>query len=182
VISICGDSTFFHGSIPALVNAVHNQSNMIQVVLDNSTTAMTGFQPHPGNNLNVIGKSALSIDIEALCLSLGCTVTISDPFDLRGTTKTIRNLLKENNGVRVLILRRECELYRKKLVKTNPFKMKLNQDLCKGNECGICSREFRCPALVLDPKIQKSIIKEDICSGCGVCVDICPFNAISREE
>ncbi|MDA3787052.1 MAG: thiamine pyrophosphate-dependent enzyme [Desulfobacula sp.] len=181
VISICGDSTFFHASIPALVNAVHNQSNMIQIVLDNSTTAMTGFQSHPGNDLNVVGNKAMSIDIEALCRSLGCTVTLSDPFDLRGTTKIIRNLLKEDKGVRVLILRRHCEIARMKKEKTTPFSMALDQELCKGIECGICSREFRCPALILDTKTGKSLIKEDICSGCGVCVDICPFNAINRE-
>lgn len=182
VISICGDSTFFHGSIPALINAVHSQSNMIQVVLDNSTTAMTGFQPHPGNEVTVVGKPAISIDIEALCRSLGCAVTVSDPFDLRGTTKVIRNLLKEDKGVRVLILRRQCEIARMKKEKKTSFRLALDQEKCKGIECGICSREFRCPALILDTKTQKSLIKEDICSGCGVCVDICPFNAISREE
>lgn len=181
VISICGDSTFFHGSIPALVNSVHNQSNMIQIVLDNSTTAMTGFQPHPGNELTVVGKPAIAIDIEALCRSLGCTVTVSNPFDLRGTTKIIQGMLKENKGVQVLILRQQCEIARMKQEKTTPFRMTLDQNSCKGEECGICSREFRCPALILETKTGKSLIKEDICSGCGVCVDICPFKAISRE-
>lgn len=181
VISICGDSTFFHGTIPALVNAVYNQSSMIQVILDNSATAMTGFQPHPGTGFNAVGDPVRPIDIEALCRSLGCTVTVSDPFDLRGTIKTIRGLLKQADGVRVLILRRQCEIARMKQEKDKPFNMALDQEQCRGNECGICSREFRCPALILDPESGKSLIKEDICTGCGVCADICPFNAISRE-
>ncbi len=182
VISLCGDSTFFHGSIPALINAVHNGSRMIQIILDNSTTAMTGFQPHPGNDVTVSGEPAKSINMEKLCESIGCKVTICDPFDLRTTMKTIRTLLKEGKGVHVLILRRPCELHRKKQEKTIPFQMVLDKEQCKGAECGICSTKYQCPALVLDSETGKSTIKDDICSGCGVCVDICPFNAISRKE
>jgi indolepyruvate ferredoxin oxidoreductase alpha subunit len=182
VIAICGDSTFFHASIPALINAVYNKSNMIQIVLDNGATAMTGFQPHPGTGFNATGEPTNRIDLEELCSSLGCTVAVSDPFDVRRTVKKIREFLKEEEGVRVLIMRRTCELLRMRQEKTRPFVVKVQEDKCRGEKCSVCSRDFRCPALVQDLETGKVIIKEDICSGCGVCFDICPFNAISREE
>ena len=181
VINVCGDSTFFHAAIPALINAVYNQSNLILVLLDNAATAMTGFQAHPGTGFNAIGQPTEKIDAEKLCLSLGCQVTVRDPFDIKGTVKTIRGLLKEE-GVRVLILRRNCEIVRMKKENRRPFTVQIREDQCKGEECALCSSQFRCPALFQDEKTGKTRLKEDICSGCGVCVQICPFNAITGEE
>jgi indolepyruvate ferredoxin oxidoreductase alpha subunit len=181
VIGICGDSTFYHAAIPALINAVHNNSNMTQIVLDNSATAMTGFQSHPGVDYDAMGDPAPAIDLENLCRTLGCKVTVSDPFDIKGTVKTMRNLLKEDKGVRVLILRRSCEIVRMKKEKSKPYGIRILEEQCKGEECSICSSAFRCPALYQDVNTGKSKVVEDICSGCGVCVDICPFRAIIRE-
>jgi indolepyruvate ferredoxin oxidoreductase alpha subunit len=182
VVAICGDSTFFHASIPALINAVHNQSNMVQIILDNRSTAMTGFQSHPGVSYNAVGETAPAVDIEQLCATLGCRVEVCDPFDIKGTRKTMRELLKINEGVSVLILRRSCELVRMKAERIKPFTVKVIEKNCKGEECGICSSAFRCPAFVQDILTGTAKIKEEICSGCGVCVEICPFNAITREE
>lgn len=181
VIAICGDSTFFHASIPSLINAVFNESKMVQVILDNSVTAMTGFQAHPGAGFNVMGDPTTKIDVEVLCNSLGCKVAVSDPFDIRGTVKTIRSLLDEEEGVRVLILRRRCEIVRMKTEKNKPFFVEIQLDKCKGEECGICSSAFRCPALFQEPETGLAGIRQEMCSGCGVCVDICPFKAILRE-
>lgn len=182
VIAICGDSTFFHASIPALINAVYNKSNMIQIVLDNAATAMTGFQAHPGTGFNAMGAPTTRVDIEKICRSLGCEVTVMDPFEIRGTVKTIRRLLNQEEGVRVLILRRSCEIVRIKKEKAKPFNVQILDDKCKGEECAICSSAFRCPALFQDTTTGKARMREEICSGCGVCTDICPFNAITREE
>lgn len=182
VIAICGDSTFFHASIPALINAVYNKSNMMQIVLDNSATAMTGFQAHAGTGFNAVGEPTTKVDVEKLCRSLGCEVTVSDPFDIKGTIKKIRKLLKEEQGVRVLILRRSCEIVRMKKEKTRPFIVRVQEHKCKGEECSICSSTFSCPALFQEPEPGKARIKEEICSGCGVCVDICPFEAITGEK
>jgi indolepyruvate ferredoxin oxidoreductase alpha subunit len=182
VVAVCGDSTFFHGSIPALINAVTNKSNLIQIVLDNQATAMTGFQPHPGTGINALGQPAPRIGIEDLCRALGCQVTVADPFDVRSSIRTIRHLLKEDTGVRVLIMRRTCELVRVKQDKTMPYTVYVDDEKCKGEECQICTAEFRCPGLVWDDFGNYATIREDICSGCGVCVDICPFNAIVKEE
>jgi len=182
VISLCGDSTFFHASMPALVDAVYHKSNMIQIVLDNDVTAMTGLQPHPGVPYDGLGEPKNKIDIEKFCKSLGCVVELSDPFDIRGTTKKMRELMKREEGVRVLILRRPCELKRIKQEKSVPYKMNVDHEVCKGEECEICSSQFQCPAFDRDPVTGKSVIREDLCSGCGVCVDICPFKAIIKEE
>ncbi len=182
VISICGDSTFFHSSLPGLVNAVYNGSNLIHIILDNSATAMTGFQAHPGVGYNAMGQPAAKIDLEELCTSVGASVTVADPFDLRATAKTLRGLLQAGSGVRVLILRRPCELVRMKREKNKPFKVYVDQQACKGEECGICYSSFRCPAFALDNKEGKARIRQDACPGCGVCAQICPFNAIKCEE
>ena len=98
VINVCGDSTFFHAAIPALINAVYNQSNMMLVLLDNSATAMTGFQAHPGTGFNALGRPTEKIDTEKLCLSLGCQVTVRDPFDIKGTVATIRTSAQKGRG------------------------------------------------------------------------------------
>jgi indolepyruvate ferredoxin oxidoreductase alpha subunit len=182
VISLVGDSTFFHASIPALINALYNKSNMSQIVLDNGATAMTGFQSHPGTGFNAVGNPAAKIDIEALCRSLGCTVMVNDPFDVRGTIKKLRVLLKEQQGVRVMILRRTCEILRSRREKSKPFVVSVRDDKCKGEACGICLTGFRCPALVQDLETGKATVREDICAGCGVCFDVCPFDAIARKE
>ncbi len=155
---------------------------MVQIILDNSATAMTGFQSHPGTGFNAVGDPAKRIDIETLCRSLGCEVMVSDPFDIRGTVKTIRSLLKMEEGVRILILRRACEIVRAKTEKVRPYAIRIETEKCKGEECGICSSELRCPALFQDTEAGNASVKEDMCSGCGVCTDICPFNAIIREE
>ena len=182
VISVCGDSTFFHAVIPALVNAVYNDSNFLQIILDNQATAMTGFQSHPGTGTNAMQQAAPKVDMEALCRGIGCQVTVADPFDLKETTKTLCRLLKEDRGVRVLILRRVCEILRMKREKVVPFRMSLNLVKCHGEDCHICLTRLRCPGLVLNPSTARVEIREDICSGCGVCAQVCPFGAISKEE
>jgi indolepyruvate ferredoxin oxidoreductase alpha subunit len=181
VINVCGDSTFFHAAIPALINGVYNQSNMMLVLLDNSATAMTGFQAHPGTGFNALGRPTEKIDIEKLCLALGCQTTVWDPFDIKGTGATIRNLLKKE-GVRVLILRRNCEIVRMKKENNKPFVVVVEEERCKGEECAVCTSQFRCPALFQDVKNGKTKLKEDICSGCGVCIQVCPFKSIKGEK
>lgn len=182
VISICGDSTFFHSTIPALINAVSNGSNMLQIVLDNQATAMTGFQSHPGTSKNAVGEPSMPVSIEALCASLGCEVTISDPFDIRGSIRIIHDLIRKEKGVQVLIMRRMCELLRKKAEKDSLFNIVIDPQKCRGEECGICRKEFRCPALTIDTKSKKTTVRDDLCCGCGACIEICPFNAIVKKE
>jgi indolepyruvate ferredoxin oxidoreductase alpha subunit len=183
VLAVVGDSTFFHATIPALINGIFNQSNFILIILDNSATAMTGFQPHPGTGLTAMGESVKAISIEDLCSSLGARVEVCDPFDLKNTTGTLLKMIAEGGGAKVLIMRRHCELVRSKK-EVKPYKVQIDPDKCLGNICGcgrLCTRVFLCPGLVWDKNAGKSRIDEVICAGCGVCASICPQGAIVKE-
>ncbi len=183
VVTVCGDSTFFHAAIPALINAKFNGADVLLLILDNSATAMTGFQPHPGTGKTAMGTKTDPVDMEALCRSLKVDVEVADPYDMLSTAKIIyRNM--QQKGPRVLILRRKCALVEGR-ERGFPYKMRVDQDLCLGEECGCdryCLRIFRCPGLVWDKHAQKAKIDGVICVGCGICSDICPQRAILREE
>jgi indolepyruvate ferredoxin oxidoreductase alpha subunit len=184
VLAVSGDSTFFHGVLPALVNAVHNDSDITLIVLDNSGTAMTGFQPHPGLPVDAAGNQAPSIDIPAVCEAIGATVKISDPFDLEQTQQILLDMLNKGKGVRVLILRQICALCPEKK-ESRMYDMSLDESVCLGENCGcdrLCTRVFGCPGLIWDKEHRVAKIDEVICTGCGVCASICPSDAISRKE
>jgi indolepyruvate ferredoxin oxidoreductase alpha subunit len=183
VINVCGDSTFFHAAIPALINGVHNQSNFILIIMDNAATAMTGFQPHPGTNKDAMGGLVPVINMDALCRALGVPVAVTDPYDIPGTTQQLLDMLEDKRKPSILISRRECALIRDKREKP-VSRVYVDYDKCVGEECGcdrFCTRVFKCPGLMYDKETQKARIDEAICSGCGVCVDICPKSAIIRE-
>ncbi|OPL14211.1 MAG: indolepyruvate ferredoxin oxidoreductase [delta proteobacterium MLS_D] len=184
VLAVCGDSTFYHAVIPALVNAVHNRSNITLVVLDNSGTAMTGFQPHPGLDHNVLNEEVPAVDIAKICEAVGARVEIRDPFNLEETRRTINELMDDPRGVKVLILRQACALSPQRKHERK-FTMSVDEELCLGEECGcgrFCTRIFRCPGLIWNKEKGKACIDDAICVGCGVCADICPQKAIKREE
>ena len=179
-----GDSTFYHASIPALLNAVWNGSDFILVVYDNSATAMTGFQPHPGTGMTAMGEQGKAVPIEDICRAFGVRVEICDPFELAKTTETMLDVMRdEGHGPRVVIMRHECELQRAR--REGPlYEMSVNPDRCLGESCGcdrLCLRLFRCPGLKWNEKIGKSEIDEVICCGCGLCADICPQGAIDKK-
>ncbi len=184
VIAVCGDSTFYHATIPAVISGIYNRANFTLLVLDNSATAMTGFQPHPGTGRNAIGEEAPVVDIPTLCRALGVRVEETDPFDLAGTTDKILDLIRDEGGVRVLVVKRECALVRAR--KEAPeYKMYVDEERCLGESCGcsrLCSRVFQCPALTWDATKGVAGIDNVLCAGCGVCADICPAGAIIREK
>jgi indolepyruvate ferredoxin oxidoreductase alpha subunit len=181
VMAICGDSTFFHAVMPALVNAVHNRSDMVLVVVDNS---VTGFQPHPGTSQDAAGGDLPCLDIPAICAAMGARVVIADPFDMARTGRVIGDLLDEPGGVRVLILRQACALSPAKKGRRS-YAMSVDPAACLGEDCGcnrLCTRVFRCPGLIWDPVNGRTTIDEVICVGCGVCASICPTGAIQKQE
>lgn len=183
VITVCGDSTFFHAAIPALINAKFNHSDILLLILDNSATAMTGFQPHPGTGRTAMGQTTEVVDVEALCRSLGLKVQTGDPYDMTDTALSIYGLLKEK-GPRVLVLRRKCALVQGR-EGGFPYRMEVDQERCLGEACGCgryCTRVFRCPGLVFDEDQNKAWIDEVVCVGCGVCAQICPQAAIERRQ
>ncbi len=183
VLSACGDSTFFHAAIPALINGIHSKANFVLLVLDNSGTAMTGFQPHPGIPTNAVGDPAPAVDINSLCQGLGVPVEFVDPYDVKDTTQKLLNTLQGGARPRVVICQRECALMTAKSKKP-PYRIRVALDKCIGETCGcgrFCTRMFKCPGLVWDTNTEKAQIDQAICVGCGVCTDICPHAAVTRE-
>lgn len=181
VIALAGDSTFFHSCMPALVNAKYHDSNMLFVILDNSATAMTGFQPHPGIGLTAMGKATEPISIKNVVESIGCHVTIADPYDIENTTETVYHLLKQP-GLKVLILEQECATLAVR--KGEKRRVWVDQDLCRGDDCGcgrFCSRVWGCPGNIWDYEAEKAAIDDVVCIGCGVCATLCPAGAIKVE-
>ena len=184
VIAVCGDSTFFHAAMPGLVNAIHNQADMIMVILDNAGTAMTGFQPHPGIPVGADGKPLPALDIPTICQAMGARVEIADPFQFDAARKTIGALMDDANGVRVLVLRQACALSPARKGKKE-WNVSVDPDKCLGDACGcnrLCTRIFKCPGLIWDPERKQTRIDEFVCVGCGVCAQVCPQNAIRVEK
>jgi indolepyruvate ferredoxin oxidoreductase alpha subunit len=182
VVTVCGDSTFYHAGIPALVNAKFNDADILLLVLDNSATAMTGFQPHPGTGTTAMGGRTEPVDVAALCRSLGVGVESADPYEMQSTARTIYRLLGQK-GPRVLVLRRKCALVQGR-EEGFPYQMTVDSERCLGEACGCgryCTRIFRCPGLIWDPEAGQARVDEMICVGCGICAEICPQGAILRE-
>ena len=184
VLSVCGDSTFFHAAMPALANAVHHKAPFTMIIVDNRGTAMTGFQPHPGSPENVMGDVAPALDIEAICRAMGARVEVSDPFELETTRQKLNRLMEFREGAKVLILRQACALSPEKKGKRR-FEVTIDDAICLGENCGcnrLCTRVFGCPGILWDAGRNVSRIDEIICAGCGVCADICPAGAIQKKE
>lgn len=182
VVAVCGDSTFYHAALPALINARQHGSNFLFLVLDNDATAMTGFQPHPGLGITATGRTSPPVSIAALCRSMGYEVETCDPYDLNSTTRAIMREL-EQEGPKVLIFKRTCALVAAKQG-ISMGRVTVDADLCIGENCGcgrICTSAFRCPGLAWDPEDDTARIDEAICTGCGVCVQICPTGALKLE-
>jgi indolepyruvate ferredoxin oxidoreductase alpha subunit len=184
VLAVCGDSTFFHAAIPALINAVYNQANFTLLILDNNATAMTGQQPHAGTGKNALDGPAPVIEIENVCRSLGIDVQVADPFDLQETQKKVIRLMEQGGGVRVIIMRRRCELVRGRAAQSQFSKVYVDTQKCLGETCGCnryCTRVFKCPGIIWNREQGKAQIDEAVCTKCGVCTLICPGSAIIRE-
>lgn len=164
-----GDSTFFAAAIPGVVNAVYNQAEMTLVVLDNSTTAMTGHQPHPGTGHTMMGEMVAKVNIEAVLQGIGVTaVETVNPLDLAKSIEVVRKMAGLP-GVKAIIFKYPC------IAITKPEgKMAVDIDKCVG--CRKCIREIGCPGLII--KDGQVTIDESLCTGCGLCSQICPFEAI----
>jgi indolepyruvate ferredoxin oxidoreductase alpha subunit len=174
VISFIGDSTFFHSGIPGLANAVFNNHNLTLVILDNATTAMTGHQPNPGVDMKLMGLEGYGrISIEKVVRALGVEQVLNiKPYKVRKSIETIKEAINFE-GVSVIISEEPCALLAKslKLSKRKPFQI---TDKCKNHRN--CMDELACPAFyVWNDRIK---IDADLCTGCALCAQICPENAI----
>lgn len=168
-ISFTGDSTFFASGMTGVVNAVYNAVDMIVCVLDNSTTAMTGHQPHPGTGRNMMSAPVEKISIEKILLAAGVKKVITvDPLDLDASIAAVRECA-DIKGVKAIIFKSPCVA----IVKPDK-KMKVDSEKCIG--CMRCIKELGCPALSVSD--GKAVIDENLCTGCGLCAKLCPVGAI----
>ena len=167
-----GDSTFFASGITGTVNAFYNQADMTLVVLDNSTTAMTGHQPHPGTGRTVMGQIVEKVSIERVLRAIGLTVVETvDPLDYKLAEETVKRVAAEP-GVKAIIFRSPC-------IAISKPKGRSHVDPAKCIACGKCIRELGCPALILDSDGRKAKIDTPLCTGCTLCEQLCPVGAIS---
>jgi len=174
VVAVIGDSTFMHSGITGLVNMAYNESCGTVIIVDNSITGMTGHQQNPTTGFNLKGDPCTKIDLETLCRAVGIRrVRVVDPYDLAQCDAAI----KEETAVdepSVIISRRPCALLKyvkhKKPIIADPEK-------CVG--CKSCMK-IGCPAISIIDK--KARIDNTLCTGCGVCAQLCKFDALRSAK
>ena len=167
-----GDSTFFASGMTGVVNAVYNNADIILCILDNSTTAMTGHQPHPGIGFNLMGEFTQKIDIAKVLEGIGVKKIISvNPLDLKSSIEAVNECLSVH-GVKAILFKAPC------IAVSKPDKHLNISDKCI--QCKKCIREIGCPALIINE--NKVTIDENLCTGCQLCSQICPTGAIGGDS
>ncbi|MFW9949035.1 MAG: thiamine pyrophosphate-dependent enzyme, partial [Candidatus Thorarchaeota archaeon] len=197
VISIIGDSTFFHAGLPGIINICHHNENVVVIILDNSVTAMTGQQVNPGTGYGLPNNPKNKIEIEGVLKGIGFkNVIINDCFDAKNCIPSFKKALEEPGPI-VIISRGPCALWndrnkRKRGEKIQPYYV--DQNVCR--KCHTCMKDFYCPAISMESQITEypddkgkiwngysSHISPELCDGCGVCSIICPYtNHEKRSE
>jgi indolepyruvate ferredoxin oxidoreductase, alpha subunit len=184
VVATIGDSTFLHSGMTGLLNAVHDGSGITVVILDNRITAMTGGQWQPGTGRTVGGAAAKPVELAKICAALGVErIRVIDPYDLK-RTETVLGEALSSRELSVLITNRPCTLYPPEVRKTilrPPFRVK--PETCIG--CHTCFK-VSCPAIgesgeKTDKGLTRSFIDRTLCTGCSICSQVCPVQAIVRE-
>lgn len=168
-----GDSTFFHTGISGVINAVYNETDIVIIVLDNSTTAMTGHQPHPGTGKTMMGNIAEKISIKNVLQALGVKQVITkDPFNLEESIAAVKEAAAFK-GISAVIFKSPC------IAVVDPApRYSVEADKCTG--CKLCVKELGCPAIVKDNNTV--LIDPALCYGCTLCAQVCPFKAIGGVQ
>jgi indolepyruvate ferredoxin oxidoreductase alpha subunit len=186
IVATIGDSTFFHAGVPALIDAVVQKVKFVLVILDNRTTAMTGNQPTPQSGWGAAGETLDTVDLAGLVK--GCGVGFlreGDPYVYKDFLALMKEAVKysRENGPAVVISRYPCVIDRARQGGRGEFVPVEITEECDG--CGYCIKHFECPALVYhdaDKENKHTTIDRMLCTGCGVCVNVCPKNAIQVKE
>lgn len=164
-----GDSTFFASGITGVVNAVYNEADIILCILDNSTTAMTGHQPHPGTGFNLSNGNTVKADIGKILEAAGVKKIITtDPLDHKKSVEAVKECLEEK-GVRAVIFKSPCIA-----IERSDKKCAIDREECVN--CKKCIHETGCPALIISE--GNVTIDTTLCTGCGLCKNVCPKGAI----
>ena len=181
VVSLIGDSTFLHSGITALASAVYNKTNTTNIIVDNRITAMTGGQDNPATSKTLMGEKTNAVDLKALCRAVGVEhVREVDPYDLEETITVLKEET-EREAPSVVITNRPCMLFPSK-IKDAPYTVLLE----KCTACGLCFG-VGCPSIAAsDEKNDKGKPKSEIdpltCTGCTICAQVCPADAIVPLE
>ena len=177
VICVIGDSTFYHTGMPALINAVFNGHNITVVIVDNQIIAMTGHQPDPGTGRTAMGKPAVALDIVDVVRACGVDyVKQVDAFQAEETIAAIRDAAAFD-GPAVVVTKGECALLKRRRLSGKDLSAYINPEKC--DACSICSNLLFCPALMKGD--DHFHIDQNICTGCGLCMQVCPNSAISLK-
>jgi indolepyruvate ferredoxin oxidoreductase alpha subunit len=183
VVAVLGDSTFFHTGLPALANVAYNRANVLTIILDNRTTAMTGHQANPASGATLQGHPAGLLDFERVCRGLGIDrIATVDAYDEEGLDTAFAELMATNEPA-VLVARRACALLPE--MRRTYVPLEVAEEKCNG--CGVCFH-IGCPAILksdeLDEKSQKplALIDRELCTGCEVCAQVCPYDAIPTRD
>ncbi|MBQ2948966.1 MAG: indolepyruvate ferredoxin oxidoreductase subunit alpha [Clostridia bacterium] len=173
-VAVIGDSTFMHSGVTGLINVAYNESNTTVIIVDNSITGMTGHQQNPTTGYNLKGDPCTKIDLETLCRAVGIRrVRVVDPYDLRQTEEAILEEL-EAAEPSVIISRRPCALL-KYVRHAKPVVV----DSKKCRSCRLCMK-VGCPAISMKDGI--AAVDHTLCTGCGVCTQLCRFDALRAGE
>ena len=173
-VAVIGDSTFMHSGVTGLINTAYNESHSTIIILDNSITGMTGHQQNPTTGFNLKGDPCAKIDLESLCRAIGINrVRVVDPYDLAACDAAVKEELAANEPS-VIISRRPCALL--KYVK-HSGPIAAAPDKCVG--CKSCMK-IGCPAISIAN--GKAVIDNTLCTGCGVCAQLCKFDALGGKK
>jgi len=178
VFTFIGDSTFYHNGILGLINAANNKINVNVILGENTVTAMTGFQPHPGTGVTLSGEKTSPVNVPKLAESMGVSYRVVNPYDIKQCREALEAAVKEE-GPSLIVSSMPCYLLSTRQGKKvfEPREVKINADRCNG--CMICINDFGCPAISFDKARKKVSIDSMICVGCGLCADVCKRGAIS---
>jgi len=177
VVAAIGDSTFLHSGITGLLDATYNNANITVAILDNRTTAMTGGQHHPGTGTTLMGDNTFQVDLVKICEAVGIKdIHHVDAYNLEETKVAFEKSF-EHDGPSVVISNRPCVLMPKR-ISDAPYRV--ISDSCNG--CKLCFR-IGCPAIAASSELTKkghpkAVIDADVCTGCTICVQVCPEDAI----
>lgn len=173
IFGVMGDSTFFHSGLTGAVEIIYNKGKMIPCVLDNSITGMTGHQENPGSGRTLMGEPADSIAIEDVLTAFGYKkVLVVDPQDLSAMQSAVDEAVASDVPV-AIVTRRPCLLI--KGIQHNIGLSRVDAGKCKS--CKKCLK-VECPALAI--RNDKAQIDETLCTGCTICAQVCPFDAIEK--
>jgi indolepyruvate ferredoxin oxidoreductase alpha subunit len=176
-LAFVGDSTFFHSSVTGLITMVTNKSNALVVVMDNRFTAMTGQQPNPGTGLTGMKETVEGLKIEDIAKACGVKdVRVVNAYNIANVTKTVKQMFSTNQ-LGVLVIKGDCRLAFMRNVRRRGLKIpKFEIDQNKCIKCGICLKQFACPAIRLEKNTYW--IDRHYCWGCSACSQVCPVQAI----